>query len=76
MPLIGEDTAKLRFLLTQRGQKTLAEKGLLNEIKYYSLYDPGINYQVDAFPNLISNVCGSNKNITSDSITFRDNLNL
>ena len=74
MSLIGGDTAKLRFLLTQRGQKTLAEKGLLNEIKYYSLYDPGINYQIDAFPNLINNVCGSNKNITSERITPNDNL--
>ena len=74
MPLIGGDNAKLRFILTDKGQKTLIEKGLLSEIKYYSLYDPGINYQVDAFPSLITNVCGSNKNITSERITPNDNL--
>jgi hypothetical protein len=52
----------------------LAEKGLENTIKYYTLYDSEVNYRIDAYPYLMVDVCGSNKTIIPNSIIFRDEL--
>jgi|LakMenEpi03Aug12_release.lakeMendotaPanAssembly.Ray.scaffolds.fasta_scaffold273066_2 hypothetical protein len=74
MSFIGGNTNKLTFVLTKLGQKTLAEKGLENTIKYYTLYDSEVNYRIDAYPYLMVDVCGSNKTIIPNSIIFRDEL--
>lgn len=72
----GDDTDKLKFVLTQLGQKTLAKKGLKNEIFYYTLWDDEVNYLVNAYPNLMVDITGSNNTIIPDSIKFKDNIKL
>ena len=74
MPFIGGDNDKLKFVLTQLGQKTLAHKGLRGEILYYDLYDQEVNYQVDAYPSLVVDISGSKNTIVPNTINFRDNL--
>lgn len=74
MSFIGGDTDKLKFVLTQLGQKTLAHKGLKYEIFYYNLYDQEVNYQLDAYPSLVVDISGSKNTIVPDTINFRDNL--
>jgi hypothetical protein len=74
MSFLGGNDDKLRFVLTELGQKTLAHKGLEKTIMYYTLYDQEVNYNIDAFPYLITDVCGSKKSIIPDSITFKDKL--
>ena len=74
MSFIGGDSDKLKFVLTQLGQKTLAQKGLIKEIFYYDMYDQEVNYQVDAFPLLMADISGSKNTIVPNSINFRDNL--
>jgi len=74
MAFVGNDTDELKFILTQLGQKTLAKKGLKNEIIFYTLWDDEINYLVNAFPNLVVDISGSNKSVVPDSINFKDNL--
>jgi hypothetical protein len=49
-------------------------KGLENQIFYYTLYDDGVNYELNAFPYLALDINGSKKTIISDSITFENNL--
>jgi hypothetical protein len=74
MAFAGGDTDKLKFVLTQLGQKTLATKGLEKQIFYYTLYDQEVNYMVNVIPNLMVDISGSKNSIVPDSITFRDNL--
>jgi len=74
MAFAGGDNDKLKFILTQLGQKTLATKGLEKEILYYTLYDQEVNYQINAYPNLVVDITGSKKSVVPDSINFRDNL--
>ena len=65
---------QLIIVLTQKGLKTLAEKGLETTIISYNFYDDEINYSVNAYPNLLTDVCGSNKTITDSSIILRNEL--
>jgi hypothetical protein len=65
---------QLIIVLTQKGLKTLAEKGLETTIISYNFYDDEINYNVNAYPNLLTDVCGSNKTITDSSIILRNEL--
>jgi hypothetical protein len=74
MAFAGGDTDKLKFVLTQLGQKTLATKGLEKQILYYTLYDQEVNYMVNVIPNLMVDISGSKNSVVPDSITFRDNL--
>lgn len=74
MAFAGGDTDKLKFVLTQLGQKTLATKGLEKQIVYYTLYDQEVNYMVNVIPNLMVDISGSKNSVVPDSITFRDNL--
>jgi len=76
MSFVGGDTDNLKFVLTQLGQKTLAKKGLKNEIFYYTLWDDEVNYLVNAYPNLMVDITGSNNTIVPDSIKFKDNIKL
>jgi len=74
MAFIGGNTENLKFILTQFGQKTLATQGLEKKIFYYRLYDQEVNYQVDAYPLLMTDIIGSKKTIIPDSINFRNSL--
>jgi hypothetical protein len=74
MAFLGGNTDSIKFSLTKEGQKTLMTKGLENQIFYYTLYDDGVNYELNAFPYLALDINGSKKTIISDSITFENNL--
>jgi hypothetical protein len=74
MAFIGGNKDKLRFVLTELGQKTLAQKGLEKSIIYYNLYDQEVNYEIDAYPYLVVDLNGSKKTVVPDSINFKDNL--
>ena len=74
MAFLGGNTSQLKVTLTPLGLKVLAEKGLENEIRYYNLFDEGVNYQVNVFPNLLTDVCGT-KNVTLiNGINFNTTL--
>lgn len=65
---------ELIIVLTQKGLKTLAEKGLESTIITYNFYDDEVNYDVNAYPNLLVDICGTNKTITDSSIILRNEL--
>jgi hypothetical protein len=74
MAFLGGNTDNMKFALTKLGEKTLTTKGLEKQIFYYTLYDDGINYQLDAFPYLVLDINGSKKTIVPDSIIFDNKL--
>jgi len=74
MAFLGGDSEKVKIVLTKFGQETLANKGLEKQIRYYTLYDPEVNYQVNVPPSLMMDISGNKKTIIPNSITFRDNF--
>ena len=74
MAFLGGNTDNIKFSLTELGEKTLATKGLEREIFYYTLYDDGVNYKLDAYPHLVLDINGSKKTIIPNSIIFENKL--
>jgi hypothetical protein len=74
MAFLGGNNNELILVLTQKGLKTLSEKGLENTIVSYNFYDDELNYVVDAYPSLEVDICGSNKTITNNNIILRNEL--
>ena len=69
MAFIGGDSGDIKFILTEFGQKILAEKGLEKQIRYCTFWDPDVNYLVNVIPNVVSDVSGNNNSIVPNSIT-------
>jgi hypothetical protein len=69
MAFIGGDSDKIKFILTEFGQKTLAEKGLEKHIRFCTFGDTDINYLVNIVPNVMSDISGNNNSIVPNSIT-------
>jgi len=74
MAFLGGNNNELILVLTQKGLKTLSEKGLENTIVSYNFYDDELNYVVDAYPSLEVDICGNNKTITNNNIILRNEL--
>jgi hypothetical protein len=74
MAFLGGNTDSLRISLTEYGYKVLSEKGLVNEIIYYSFYDPNVNYDININNTLMSDINGIKKNIVPDNIIITNNL--
>lgn len=76
MSFVGNNTENgLKITFTPYGLKTLGRKGLNGPegIVYYQLWDDDINYQVDATPNLLTDISG-NKNIVPTEIIVKNFL--
>ena len=73
MSFIGDNKNNFEFVLTPLGKKTLAQNGLVGEKLYYTFYDDEVIYTLSAYPNLITDMNGSENKI-SDTIGLRYNL--
>lgn len=74
MSFIGGDIDSLKFVLTNKGKQILIEKGWENLNIYYTFFDDDVNYTVDSYPNLISDINGIENKVLYDNTTNRYNL--
>ena len=74
MSFIGGDTDKLKFVLTTKGKEILIEKGWENLRIYYTFFDDDVNYTINAYPNLMSDINGIENKVLYDTTTNRYNL--
>ena len=63
----------IKFVLTVEGYKALAQGGLENNIIYYTFFDDGVNYTLNAYPTLITDISGD-KDIKSPANELRFKL--
>lgn len=71
MSLIKEGDLKIE--LTPYGQKSLLQKGAIIEM-YFELFDDDVNYQVNVYPNLISDISGKQNKLPNDNVNTRYKL--
>jgi len=71
MAFVKED---IKFVLTPSGIKTLTQKGLVGEKLYYTFFDDEVIYTLNAYPNLIPDINGSENKISDTAIRSRYNL--
>ena len=74
MSFIGGDIDSLKFVLTNKGKQILIEKGWENLNIYYTFFDDDVNYTIDTFPNLISDINGVENKVLDDNTKYRYNL--
>ena len=74
MSFIGGDTDSLKFVLTNKGKQILIEKGWENLNIYYTFFDDDVNYTVNSYPNLISDINGVENKVLDDNTKYRYNL--
>jgi hypothetical protein len=73
MSLLKE--GNFRVELTPYGQKNLVQNGLTKENMYFLLFDDDVNYQVNVWPTLISDISGEQTKSPDDNINYRYKLN-
>jgi hypothetical protein len=74
MSFIGGDTDSLKFVLTNKGKQILIEKGWENLNIYYTFFDDDVNYIINSYPNLISDINGVENKVLDDNTKYRYNL--
>jgi|NOAtaT_5_FD_contig_21_1254105_length_351_multi_2_in_0_out_0_1 hypothetical protein len=74
MSFIGGDTDSLKFVLTNKGKQILIEKGWENLNIYYTFFDDDVNYTINSYPNLISDINGVENKVLDDNTKYRYNL--
>ena len=74
MSFIGGDIDSLKFVLTNKGKQILIEKGWENLNIYYTFFDDDVNYTINSYPNLISDVNGVENKVLDDNTKYRYNL--
>jgi len=74
MSFIGGDKNSLKFVLTDKGKQILIEKGWENLNIYYTFFDDDVNYTINSYPNLISDINGVENKVLFNTTTNRYNL--
>lgn len=64
---------EIKFILTTHGKKKLINEGWTNTNIYYTFFDDGIIYTINAYPKLLPDLSGVGNNI-SETINFKYNL--
>ena len=74
MSFFGGDKDSLKFVLTNKGKQILIEKGWENLNIYYTFFDDDVNYTINSYPNLMSDINGMENKVLFNNTTNRYNL--